>query len=58
MARRVQLVSVVWKQLCTNSGVQQRMGTTYQPSIDGHVERVNKTLKEMLRTYVSLYHND
>ena len=56
--RGTQFVSGMWKQLTADLGIQLAMSTAHQPSTDGQVERTNKTLEEMLRSYVNLSHND
>ena len=56
--RGTQFVSGMWRQLTADLGIQLAMSTAHQPSTDGQVERINKTLEEMLRSYVNLSHND
>lgn len=41
-----------WKELFAGSGTELVLITTYHPQIDGHTERVNRILEDMLRMYV------
>lgn len=56
--RGVQFTSGLWTQLCADLGIKLRMSSAYQPSTDGQVERANKTLEEMIRSFVNSSHTD
>ena len=56
--RGVQFVSGMWQQLSKDLGIKLQMSTAHRPQTDGQVERANKTLEEMLRSYVNTCHND
>ena len=47
-----------WVALCNVLGTKQTMSTTFHPQIDGHTERVNKILENMLRHHVSPTQDD
>ena len=53
-----QFVSDFWTQVTADLGIKLRMSSAHQPSTDGQVERTNKVLEEMLRSYVSTLHTD
>ncbi|CDJ46911.1 hypothetical protein EBH_0069500 [Eimeria brunetti] len=42
----------VWSQLCSRFNITRAMSSSYHPQTDGQTERVNRTLEQMLRTYV------
>ncbi|CDJ67604.1 hypothetical protein ENH_00038690, partial [Eimeria necatrix] len=39
-------------QLCRRFNIKRAMSSSYDPQSDGQTERVNRTLKQMLRTYI------
>ena len=43
----------VWRAVMKRIGCHQAMSTARQPQTDGQTERANRTLKEMLRSYVN-----
>lgn len=43
--------STLFKALCKRLGINQTRTTPYRPNSDGLVERFNRTLKQMLRTF-------
>ena len=51
-------MSGMWKQLTKDLGIDLGTSTAHRPQTDGQVERFNKTLEEMLRSYVNTSHND
>ena len=53
-----QFVSDFWREVTSSMGIKLRMTSAHQPSTDGQVERTNKVLEEMLRSYVSNLHTD
>ncbi|CDJ46850.1 Polyprotein, related [Eimeria brunetti] len=44
--------SEVWTQLCSRFNITRAMSSAYHPQTDGQTERVNRTLEQMLRTYI------
>ena len=51
--RDSKFTSGFWQTLWKLTGTQLRMSTAYSPQTDGAVERVNRVLEEMLRSYVN-----
>ena len=51
-------MSGMWQQLTEDLGIDLGTSTAHRPQTDGQVERFNKTLEEMLRSYVNNSHND
>jgi hypothetical protein len=47
-----------WAQLLRLCGSRLAMSTAFHPQTDGQTERMNRTLEEMLRHYVSPNHSD
>ena len=50
--RDVKFTSNFWKGLFAYLGTKMNFSTAYHPQTDGHTERVNQVLKEMLHVYV------
>ncbi|CDJ51180.1 hypothetical protein EBH_0039800 [Eimeria brunetti] len=44
--------SEVWSQLCSRFNITRAISSSYQRQTDGQTERVNRTLEQMLRTYI------
>ena len=44
--------SDLWQQLCTRFNIKRALSSSYHPQSDGQTERVNRTLEQMLRTYI------
>ncbi|CDJ63804.1 hypothetical protein ENH_00052380 [Eimeria necatrix] len=44
--------SDLWNQLCRRFNIKRCMPSSYHPQSDGQTERVNRTLEQMLRTYI------
>jgi transposase InsO family protein len=51
--RDPRFTSEFFKQLCDALGIKQRLSTAFHPQTDGQTERMNRTLEEMLRVFVS-----
>jgi len=49
--RDVKSISKFWKDLFVGLGTKLRFNTTYNLQKDGHIERVNMILEDMLRMY-------
>ncbi|MGH7240240.1 MAG: hypothetical protein ACREHG_09305, partial [Candidatus Saccharimonadales bacterium] len=47
-----------WRELWSLCGSRLRMSTAYHPQTDGQVERMNRTVEEVLRAYVNQMGND
>ena len=44
--------SDLWQQVCTRFNIKRALSSSYHPQSDGQTERVNRTLEQMLRTYI------
>jgi hypothetical protein len=51
--RDVQFTSIFWTELFKCYGTQLKFSSAYHPQTDGQTERTNRTLQEVLRSYVS-----
>ena len=51
--RDPRFTSDFFTQLCNLLGIKQRMSTAFHPQTDGQTERMNRSLEEMLRAFVS-----
>lgn len=56
--RDSKFTSEFWSRLFALSGTQLKLSTSNHPQTDGQTERMNRTLEEMLRAYVSPFQND
>ena len=56
--RDPRFTSSFWQQLWKQLGTKLAMSTAYHPQTDGQTERANRTIEEMLRSYVSSKQND
>ena len=51
--RGTQFESELFQQLCTCLGITKTKTTAYRPQSDGMIERINRTIEEMLSKYVA-----
>ena len=51
--RDPRFTSEFWEELCKILGVKLCRSTSYHPQSDGQTERMNRTLEEMIRSYVA-----
>ena len=51
--RDTKFTSDFWKELMRLLNVKQGMSTSYHPRTDGQTERMNRTLEEVLRSFIS-----
>ena len=56
--RGPQFKSHFWKALWTLLGSTPKMSSSYHPETDGQTERVNQTLEQFLRNYISGQHHE
>jgi hypothetical protein len=56
--RDSKFTSAFWQALCREWGTTLALSTAYHPQTDGQSERNNRTLEEMLRSYVNTQHSD
>lgn len=56
--RDTRFTSVFWKSLWNLLDTQLNMSTAFHPETDGQTERMNRTLEQMLRSYVNYKTND
>ena len=47
-----------WQASCQSQGIDTRMSSAFHAETDGHTERVNRILVEMLRNYIDPTHDD
>ncbi|CDJ52036.1 Similar to Transposon MAGGYgagandpolgenehomologues, related [Eimeria brunetti] len=50
--------SEMWSQLCSRFNITRALSSSYHPQTDGQPERVNRTLEQMLRTYVQAHERE
>ena len=56
--RDPRFTSLFWDRLWKRLGTKLAMSTAYHPRSDGQTERANRTLEQMLRSYVNARQND
>lgn len=56
--RDARFMSVFWQTLFKRLGTKLNISTANHPQTDGQSERTNQTLEDMLRAYVSDFHDD
>jgi transposase InsO family protein len=56
--RDTKFTSKFWMALTKLLGIKQNMSTAFHPQSDGQTERANRTLEEMLRSYISYHQRD
>jgi transposase InsO family protein len=56
--RDPRITSLFWKEICRLLGIKQALSTAYHPQTDGQTERMNRTVEEILRHYVSPHQDD
>ncbi|CDJ35438.1 uncharacterized protein EMH_0026050 [Eimeria mitis] len=50
--------SQLWRLLCQRFQIKRAMSSSYHPQTDGQTERLNRTLEQMLRTYIQTDEKD
>ncbi|CDJ66508.1 hypothetical protein ENH_00021460 [Eimeria necatrix] len=50
--RDPRIQSDLWNQLCRHFNIKRCMSSSYHPQSNGQTEQVNRTLEQMLRTYI------
>ena len=50
--RDPRFTSAFWEAFCARFGIKRAMSTAFHPQTDGQTERVNRTIEQMLRTYI------
>jgi transposase InsO family protein len=56
--RDTRFTSIFWRALWSQLGTRLSMSSAYHPQSDGQTERQNRTLEEMIRSYVSARQDD
>ena len=56
--RDTRFTSAYWKDFTEALGIAPHMSTSFHPETDGQTERMNRTVEEMLRSYVNDQHNN
>jgi len=56
--RGPQFAAVFWKQLCERLGVDRRLSTAFHPQTDGQTERMNASIEQYLRIFMSHQQDD
>ena len=56
--RDPRFTSSFWTELWKQFGTRLAMSTAYHPQTDGQTERANRTIEQMLRSYVNVQQND
>jgi len=51
-------ISSFWQELWRLLGTKLAMSTSYHPQTDGQTERMNRTLEDVIRHYISFHHDD
>ena len=51
-------MSSFWQTLCSKLGISANYSTAYHPQTDGQTERVNQTLEQFLRCFISYQQDD
>ena len=50
--RDPRFTSAMWEAFCAKFGIKNARSTAFHPQTDGQTERVNRTIEQMLRTYI------
>lgn len=56
--RDVRFTSNFWKSLWQLTGTKLKLSTAYHPESDGQTERMNRTLEDIIRSYVNYQQNN
>ena len=50
--RDPKFVSEFWRQFCQRFAIKRALSTAWHPQTDGQTERLNRTIEQMMRTYI------
>ena len=56
--RDPKFVSEFWRQLCQRFAIKRALSTAWHPQTDGQTERLNRTIEQMMRTYIQSREED
>src|SRR3569833_2168309 len=56
--RDSKFTSAFWQALFKSCGTKLSLSSANHPQTDGQTERANRTIEDMIRAYISPFHND